>query len=775
MVLYVLCPLSGKALLLEGRLVHRLTLLPVPNGTVILSVSNHLPRFATSDESGRFIFDDVPQGFLVLETKAVGFYPEKISFVLQRNTVFPIYLTPLPTASGGEIEVTAERQRAIPKTTVGRTDIQKSSASLTSDPLDTLKKMPGVESIASRDLSTGSKLSVRGGEGFETAADLDGLFLVSFFHRGLLPDSLFIDDMIEEMALYKGVAPADYGQILSGFLAVRQINPPVGFHGKFNCGLLSTYLTLYGKTSDERWQWATGIRRTHYDLVLPLFFQETTDTRAVQVPYYLDSHGKVQYKTFSDEFLLSYLVSLEPGYFTNLEPTREIKGRFFYLYAGINLAWIHRWSSNLMIEQSLSFLHHDTTAGLDFQTNVKTHLRDTGILSRYRVVPRFFLSEDFSLVGGGEVMVYPHLAYSNLIRGTYTNILTLQVEATNFAEVSAQTNTTFFAVFGGLEWSLWEKQVILSPGFRVGYFPVVRRVSFDPRINAEWRLSRENILFMGVGHLSQWPTEPYLFAFYTSNQQYREIPGVWHAVIGTRLLFNDFWEITTETYAKHYENPVTRTSNLHMEFQSGGMKKEIVGIELLLRKRKGGIPWYGWISGSLMNQWFFLEEGIDPNSFSGVSISVDEQGTMQSGILSAWQFDQPPRGRWFSIPSYKANLTAMWDFAKNWSLTVEFRYESRGVVTPVEGADVLLIGTNAVYVPRYGAFLSEKLPDSHQLNLKLEWTPLWFGLPCGIYLQVMNIYNFRDVFYTYTPDYSLRKTNFSPLGIYGYGGVWVRW
>ncbi|MFN3660009.1 MAG: hypothetical protein ACK4TN_02090 [Brevinematales bacterium] len=96
-------------------------------------------------------------------------------------------------------------------------------------------------------------------------------------------------------------------------------------------------------------------------------------------------------------------------------------------------------------------------------------------------------------------------------------------------------------------------------------------------------------------------------------------------------------------------------------------------------------------------------------------------------------------------------------------------------MTPIQGGKATLVGTNTIFIPEYRSFLSEKLPDRHQLNLKLEWTPTWWVLSWGIYIQIMNIYNYRDVYYSYTEDYSTRKTTLYPLGTYGYGGIWVRW
>jgi len=773
-VLWCVFTTSLFGVTLQGKLVDRTTMRPIKNGTVILRVSNLPPQIAYSDEEGIFVFDEAPEGRLTIEAKVIGYYTETTTITVTKPTSLSLYLTPLPSASGGEIEVTAERERAVPKTSVSRTDIQKSLQSITSDPVEALKKMPGIDTPLN-DSTTGAKLLVRGGEGFETYADLDGLFLTSFFHRGVIADSFFLQDMVEEMVLYKGVAPVEYGQILSGFLSVRQIDPPAGFHGKLDTGLLATSLTLYSKTADGKWQWAGGFRRTYYDLILPLFFQTTSDKQNIGIPYYFDAHGKLAYTSDADTVRLVYLFSYEPGYFTNLQPEISIKGGFTYLTTGIGLDWTHRFSSHMLLEQSINIRTDDHTTSLDVSTNIQTRWEDHELFLRYRIVPKILFSEDLSLIGGLETMVSPILSYSNITRGTYFNTITLQQDYTNFAETVASTNTSLFAGFARIEWSLLEKKLFLAPGVRVSYFPVVHNYSIDPRLNTEWQISKEHTLFAGIGYLSAWPIEPTIFSFYTTNEHKRSIPGVWHGVLGWKSQPTDLWEISTELYGKHYVTMTTRASNVQIEYQSGGEKKEVAGIELLVRKLRGGFPLYGWLSMSFMNEWHFREEALDPNSFYGISTTIDNQGNLTSSLGVIGQTAPVPLKEWISLPSYKANLTAIWDFARHWSLTAEFQYESRGFITPIEGANQTVVGTNIVYTPRYGKFLSEKMPDHHQLNLKLEWTPTWFGLPWGIYVQVVNIYNYRDISYTYTDDYSSRITNRSPLGIYGHGGIWVKW
>ncbi len=774
MVLLWLVPLCLFGGTIKGQLVNRATMQPVKDGTVILRVFNQTPVLGYSDEKGKFVFEDVPEGRVVLETKVVGFYTEKREVRVQGETRVVFYLSALPTADMGEIEITAQRERAVNKTTVTRTEIQKASASLTSDPLDTLKKMPGVEPISSGDLATGSKLSVRGGQGFETMARLDGMLLQSFFHRGVIPDSFFIDDLVEEMVLYKGVAPVEYGQILSGFLQVKQIDPPTGFHGKFNFGLLYTYLALYGKTSDEKWQWAAGIRRTHYDLVLPLFFQPNNDTRTIQIPYYVDSHGKLVYKEGGDQWTLSYLFSLEPGYVTNMRPGQEVNGDFSYRYGGGAIQWRHLFASNVVLDQEINLMYTKNTMGMEQSSNITSRLQDDSLMVRYKVSPQVLLSENVSFQFGGEMSWYPLLAYSNLVKGKYFNIVTLQEEYTNFADIHIQTNTLIASAFVQGEFLFFDKKFAVVPGLRGSYFTVVDGWTLDPRINLEWRFDDRNKVYIGTGYLSQWTTDPFIFSFYTTNVEKRAVPGVWHGVLGTTRTIQDVWEMNLDTYVKHYVNPVTRSSNQQMEFQSGGMKHEIAGVEFLLKKMKGSIPLYGWISASYLQHWYFVEEGVDPNGFSGVQFNPDENGNLNGQVIAAWQFAQAPLWEWFSLPQYKGNITVVWDFARNWSLTAEFVYTSGWFDTPVTNVEVVVVGDQTNYIPQYGKFVSEKTPDSHSLNLKLEWTPTWFGLPWGIYLQVMNVYNYRPVYYRYNEKYEREEVR-SPLGIYGYGGIWVKW
>lgn len=778
----ILLSLSSSLFPLEikGKILNADSFYPLSGKTVILrSTTFDEPIIITTGDDGSFKFENLSEGFYQIEIKAIGFYPEKKTLTLKKNENLTFYLTPLPTASLGEVEIKGEREKiATSKTTIDRKTIQKSITGI-GDPLDVLKKMPGVESISTGDLSTGTKLSIRGGQGFETIGFLDDA-VVNFFYHRIIPDSVFIDDIIEEISLYKGVVPVEYGQLMSGMLNVKSISPPEGVHGKLNLGLLNTYLTVYGKTPDEKWSWVSGIRRTHYDLIFSLFIQESSMMKFT-LPYYIDSHGKLEYRGNNDIISLIYLYSLEPATFTNLGlltntegETINFKGNFKFQYFMSALKWKHIFNPYFFIEQNLGFELDQTETAIQVYSNEAFTMSSDNNL-KYKFKATYYPIENIAIKTGGEMSYYPVLEFSNIIQGLYTNILTKQEEFTNFLESYARTNCLILSCFLSTEIEILEKKLLLTPGIRANYFQYVEKYSLDPRMTLEYRINEKHKVYTSAGYLSMLPADPLILSTLTENREEFQIPGIWHYIVGENSKFSEYWEISSEAYLKQYVNVLSRVSNVQIEYKTTDNKLYIYGIEILLKKNPGGTPLYGWLSASIRDNLTYVTEGRDPNQFSGFTISVDDNGNIVGDISTGYEYASPPLNEWFHFLTYKFNITLIWEFLKNFSLTLEGNYESGEYFTPIEGSTTCTIGTNIIYIPKYGKYLSEKMPDYHEINLKLEWTPKLFGLPCGLYIQVNNIYNNRRFYYKYNADYSEKEKIYYPIGIYGYGGVWIRW
>ncbi|MCX7820532.1 MAG: TonB-dependent receptor [Brevinematales bacterium] len=765
---------------LKGKIFNKDSRSKIADAIVILKNSKGEVKTTQTDQKGEFIIEDLEEDSYEIEIKLIGFYPERKTFILKKDENLTIYLSQLPTASFGEIEVKGEREKiSVSKNTVDKKTLEKATTSVTGDPIEVMKKMPGVDSTSRGNFSTASRLSIRGGQGFETIGLFDGMKIDYFYHR-IIQDSVFIDDLIEEVTLYKGVAPVEYGQLMSGLLDVKTIKPPTGFHGKLNLGLLNTYLTLYGTTEDEKWEYLWGIRRTHYDLIFNLFLQEEDADMVFAIPYYIDSQGKITYNGDNDKISLICLYSFEPAMISNIANTNK-KGETNQFYGGINyqyivggLEWRHIFSPDFFVEQQISGAINYQKGYIGISSNeFFNEIVDNNI--RYKVMAGYYPVEIVGLKIGFETTYYPDLIYSYKAKGFYTNIVTQKAEFTNFIDEYTRTNFLVLSGFLGSEIELFEKKFFISPGIRINYFNYIDKFSYDPRATLEYRFTDEHKAYISAGYLSQFTTEPFVLGLLTKEKDKIDIPGVWQYIVGEKSKFFDYWEVSLEGYLKHYVNVLSRVSNIQLEFKTTDNRLDIYGAEIMLKKNPGGIPFYGWLSGSVMNIWAYVKEGEDPNNFYGFNFNIDENGNVYGGINSKWKYASSPINEWFNFWKYKFNLTLIWEFLKNWSLTGEFIYESRGYFTPVESVSSFTVGTNTVYVPKYGKYNSERLPDFHQLNIKLEWTPTFFNLPWGFYIQIMNIYNNKEKRYYYTEDYSEKKISESPLGIWGFGGFWVKW
>ena len=99
------------------------------------------------------------------------------------------------------------------------------------NPTQVLDKMPGVESGDLMSSGLADRLSVRGGSDAETIAYYGGFYIIRPFHA-MFGDSIFMNETVGDITLYKGITPVRYGQNLSG---VMELDPAVsesGFHGK---------------------------------------------------------------------------------------------------------------------------------------------------------------------------------------------------------------------------------------------------------------------------------------------------------------------------------------------------------------------------------------------------------------------------------------------------------------------------------------------------------------------------------------------------------------
>jgi hypothetical protein len=157
------------------------------------------------------------------------------------------------------------------------------------DIIKAIQLLPGVLSVS----EGSSGFSVRGGAPDQNLILLDGANVYNASHMlGFF--SVFNNDAIKDVKLYKGDIPPQYGGRLS---SVLDIHMEEGNSKKFEVnggiGLISSRLTVEGPILKDRCSFIVSGRRTYADLYLPLSSNAALRKNKL---YFYDLNAKINYK-----------------------------------------------------------------------------------------------------------------------------------------------------------------------------------------------------------------------------------------------------------------------------------------------------------------------------------------------------------------------------------------------------------------------------------------------------------------------------------------------
>ncbi len=156
------------------------------------------------------------------------------------------------------------------------------------DLIKALQLLPGVKFVAEGT----SGFSVRGGSPDQNLTLLDEATVYNAGHlMGFF--SVFNNDAVNSVTLYKGDLPARYGGRLSSLVDVRMKEGNMKkFHGNGGIGLVASRLTLEGPIVKNKASFMVAGRRTYADLFLRLSQDEILQSSAL---YFYDLNTKVNW------------------------------------------------------------------------------------------------------------------------------------------------------------------------------------------------------------------------------------------------------------------------------------------------------------------------------------------------------------------------------------------------------------------------------------------------------------------------------------------------
>lgn len=156
------------------------------------------------------------------------------------------------------------------------------------DLIKVLQLLPGVKFVA----EGASGLSVRGGSPDQNLILLDEAIVYNSGHlMGFF--SVFNNDAVKSVELFKGDLPAKFGGRLASLIDVRMKDGNIKeFHGNGGIGLISSRLMLEGPIAKNKASYMIAGRRSYADLFLRLSSNENIRDNIL---YFYDLNAKVNY------------------------------------------------------------------------------------------------------------------------------------------------------------------------------------------------------------------------------------------------------------------------------------------------------------------------------------------------------------------------------------------------------------------------------------------------------------------------------------------------
>ncbi|MDR1370602.1 MAG: TonB-dependent receptor [Dysgonamonadaceae bacterium] len=345
--LLFLC-LSGihsQNLILEGSVRDTETKEILPGASINVK---EIKLWAVTDKSGHFSLT-LSKGKYSLVVSCLGYESKEIKVDLSENKGIVIQLA--STTNLNEVVITARKaDEQLTRINMGveRMDIKevrKIPALMGEvDVIKALQLLPGVQAAS----EGSSGFSVRGGSPDQNLILLDNTTVYNPSHlMGFF--SVFNNDVISGLELYKGDLPLKHGGRLSSLLDVQTKNEmSQKFNGTGGIGLISSRLMLEGLLG-EKTSWLVGGRRSYADLFLKLSSDESMRKSSI---YFYDLNVKMNH-SFSDRDKLAFNIYYGKDNF-GAEP-----GDFKYGNAAASLTWNHVFNQNLFGKFSTNFTNYD--------------------------------------------------------------------------------------------------------------------------------------------------------------------------------------------------------------------------------------------------------------------------------------------------------------------------------------------------------------------------------------------------------------------------------
>lgn len=616
----------------------------------------------------------------------------------------------------GEATVRGRRpRRELTVVPVTREEVQRIPGSF-GDALRSIQNLPG---IARAPFLSGS-LMVRGSAPADTLVLVDGTFLPAAYHFGGL-GSTVATEMLDRLEFYPGNFSARFGRATGGVVDMGLRQPM-----------------------------REGARTTmHLGIIDAGAFTEAALSRNVSVAV-SGRFGWIGY-------LLSPIVAAATGTATffgywdyqamaDWRPTGRDRLRFALYGSGDSVGVADRsgggngigmgfhiaqvsWNHTFSQSTNLSVAVASGWNGLTLSTHQRNGNTDSLSLSSYPTHARAELTHTFGLrnrLYAGFDGVFGARTYHSDLSAERMRGMRGMPPSPDAPRVQSDADVTLAQPGAYVELDLSPVPSLrLRPGMRVDVSGTTGTAIVSPRLSVQWDAWRDGLIKLGAGYYSQpslaerIAVAPELLVLAnrvaSDGQQPRPERAI-HLGLGVEHRFSPWITLSVEGFYKSIQDALVGFPSLDLLIAGAGVPRadslrydgqgRVVGVEILLRHRQGE-RFFGWIAYTLMR----AERRDGPNA-----------------LWRPFEFDQTHI------------LTAVGSFrlGRGWEVGARFRYVT-GRPAPFDRA--LYVGLTGTSVPAGDEPWLDRIPDFHQLDLRVEkqWTHPWGRMV--FYFEILNVYN----------------------------------
>ncbi len=665
-------------------------------------------KTGTSANAYGFYSLSLPEGKYRLLFSFVGYVAHKTEIDLKKNEKINVRLES-SSKELDEVVVSAEGRNA----NVSRTEMSVERLSMQTikripalmgevDVIKAIQLLPGVQSTA----EGSSGFSVRGGSHDQNLILLDEATVYNASHlMGFF--SVFNNDAVKDVKLYKGDIPASFGGRLASLLDIRTKD---GNNQRFSAtggiGTISSRITLEGPMFTDKLSYLLSGRRTYADVFLALSNEE--DLRQSTL-YFYDMNGKLNYRINENNriFFAAYLG----------------RDKFGTNFAGmdfgnqtLSLRWNHVFSPRLFSNFTFigSFYDYYLKTELSEQVSMdwKSKMRDFGFKSdfSYHLNPNnnmkfgYHLTyHDFSPGEGGGVgsqSIIARFAEPRNYALEHALFIANESKIGNKITVKYGLRYTLFQNIGNGEQTYILEDYAVKDSATYTRGKVYHNIGrWEPRLGFVYEINEANSVKGSYSRTAQ-------FIQLASNSAAGSPLDVWfqsspnikpqlcdqYAAGYFRNFFDNMFETSVEFYYKNMKDVIDfkdhaelmGNSDLEQEVRFG--KGKAYGIELMVRKNEGKLN--GWVS----------------YTYAKAKRQVDDIND----------------GNWYRSPFDKPNnisIVLNYELSKQWVISANWVYASGMPVTYPTGRYEI----EGRYVPVYSGRNEYRYPAYHRLDLSATW------------------------------------------------------